>query len=155
MIGGNFTIEFDVEGYENFINDINSMLGVALRRYDSDEPVICDSIMLDDQSFHFRTWNYDSQFSYGTIANASYDSSKFESLTKDLKNIHVKIERTVGSISSTFKVYLNGTEYKFYDASNNEKALKVNYTGKYLIMVGANHAKGTVKNFDFKEIESK
>lgn len=155
MIGGNFTIEFDVEGYENFVNDINSMLGVALRRYDSDEPVICDSIMLDDQSFHFRTWNYDSQFSYGTIANASYDSSKFESLTKDLKNIHIKIERTVGSISSTFKVYLNGTEYKFYDASNNEKALKVNYTGKYLIMVGANHAKGTVKNFDFKEIESK
>lgn len=41
------------------------------------------------------------------------------------------------------------------NASNNEKALKVNYTGKYLIMVGANHAKGTVKNFDFKEIESK
>lgn len=155
MIGGNFTIEFDVEGYENFVDDINSMLGVALRRYDTDEPVVCDSIMLDEQSFHFRTWNYDSQFSYGTIAKASYNSSKFESLTKDLATIHVKIERIVGSISSTFKVYLNGTEYTFFDADNNEKVLKINYTGKYLIMIGANHAKGTVKNFDFKEIESK
>ncbi len=152
MIGGNFTIEFDVADYQNFTDDINSMLGVALRRYDTDEPVICDSIMVDEQSFHFRTWNYNSQFSYGTIANASYNSDKFEALTKDLKKTHVKIERTMGSISSTFKVYLNDKEYKFFDANNMEKTLKINYTGKYLIMIGANHAKGTVKNFTFKEI---
>lgn len=152
-ISGDFIIEFDVEGYQNVVNDINSMLGIALRRYDSDEPVICDSIMLDDQSFQFRTWNYDSQFSYGTIANACYNSLQFSTLTSQLETVHVRIERKVGNISSTFKIYLNDVEYKFFDASGAEKELKINYTGKYLIMIGSNNAKGTIKNFSFRQIE--
>ncbi len=152
-IGNNFTIEFDVEGYTNYPSDVNSMLGIALRRYDSNDPIICDSVMVDDNSFQFRTWNYDSQYSYGTMNNALFNTETFSSSTKDLSNVHVKIVRTLESTSSTFKVYLNGTEYKFVDASGKEMELTINYVGKYLIMVGANNAKGTVKNFTFSENE--
>ena len=154
LIAGNFTIEFDLEEYQNFEDDINSMLGVALRRYEADGTIPCDSFMIDANNFHFRSWNYDSQFANGTIGT-SYNTKPFSSNVSEMEKVHVKIVREVSNIYSTFKIYLNDQEYKFVDSNNEETELIVNYTGKYLIMVGANNAIGRVKNFTFAEANDK
>ena len=148
-IGDDFYVEWDVSGYENNSDNTHSMVGLALRRYNSD-PGIVDSFMVDEQSFHFRTWDYENQFEAITSGTTTRDSAAFPVPASEMETFHVRLERRVDAENSkaVFTFTLDGTEYLF-----DEKELEVNYLGDYNILFGANDAKAHITNLTFGTLE--
>jgi hypothetical protein len=150
-LSDNFTIEFDLTGLECVGGDSDSMLGVALRRYDADVPTasdqgMADSLMLTNASFHFRTWDYELQFP-AIMSSSNKNSAAFGAAIQAADTVHVKFERVIVGYTAHFKLYLNGVEYKFGAGGNEE--LTLGYIGDYFFVFGANNAKGHITNFQF------
>lgn len=149
-LSGDFYLEFDLAGYGNDPTDNSSMLGAAFRRYNTD-PAIMDSIMVDEQSFHFRTWDYENQFTAITSGTQTVNTDAFPTPVAEMETAKVRIERRVDKEGgkSVFTVKLNGTEYKAEG-----KNIEVAYIGDYNLIFGANNAKGHVTNLTFGSLSA-
>lgn len=142
-LSGNFTVEYYVKNLQ--LANADSYLSVFLRRYESDDPSVAETISLNYNNINVRTIAYSNKDMASVLNGANKDGAAFaKPLTAD-SYAHVKIERTIDGGNAQIKVYVDGVLQKF----GGEDFITVDYSGAYLVYMGSTKCTAQVRNFAF------
>lgn len=152
---GSFEVEFDIAGIE--CNAEHAMAGVNLNltRYDNADTV--ESFFVGTSSNQpnvqgyvagMYSWDYRKSFSNneGWISWMETSSSV---VTDTTAKHHVKITRTINNNVATFKLFIDGNEINLDEKSTSFVDMTCNYTGAYILWIGAEYSAAQITDLIF------